>query len=62
MLVKRGCWWLSRATKEEDAFHFVSYLPFEGAVYELDGLTPGPLCLGGGTEVCRRRPDGRVRF
>lgn len=25
-------------SKKGDAFHFVSYLPFKGKVYELDGL------------------------
>ncbi|KAK4530316.1 hypothetical protein CCYA_CCYA04G1173 [Cyanidiococcus yangmingshanensis] len=30
----------------EDAFHYVSYVPFAGHVYELDGLQTGPSCLG----------------
>lgn len=32
--------------KREDAFHFISYVPFRGQVYELDGLAKGPRCLG----------------
>lgn len=29
-----------------DAFHFVAFVPFEGRVYELDGLKAGPIDLG----------------
>ena len=32
--------------KEADAFHFVTYVPFKGSVYELDGLRKGPIKLG----------------
>ena len=44
----------SQATEKDDVFHFVSYVPVNGSVYELDGLTPGPVRIGAGDEVGAR--------
>ncbi len=35
-----------RAPEKDDNYHFVTFLPIDGRIYEFDGLREGPIDLG----------------
>lgn len=55
------------ASKDDDVYHFVGYMPIDGRLYELDGLKAGPIDLGAvpqeadWLDVCRPIIEKRIQ-
>jgi ubiquitin carboxyl-terminal hydrolase L5 len=52
------------ATKDDDVYHFIAYVPVQGNIYELDGLKNGPIWLGdaGNDWLANVRPEIEARM
>ncbi|RHY32379.1 hypothetical protein DYB32_002631, partial [Aphanomyces invadans] len=52
------------AKDDDEVYHFVAYVPFQGKVYELDGLSDGPVCLGDVASLRRieKYASSEIRF